>query len=169
MALFGKKDKDEESVATIELSLSQAVTPEAPSKPRSGYTVEDAIALMRKLPVDPQNVQLVIQVVRSTLASMNVRVEDIIEDANQRQSGLEEKILKSRAQITELEKQIASHRQEIARLEADLSETVAVKERLELGEVSSASPAATSAAASAAAPRLRPALSAAPAPKPRVP
>jgi peptidoglycan hydrolase CwlO-like protein len=169
MALFGKKDKDEESVATIELSLSQAVTAEPANKPRSGYSVEDAIALMRKLPVDPQNVQLVIQVVRSTLASMNVRVEDIIEDANKRQSGLEETILKSRAKITELEKEIASHRQEIARLEADLSETVAVKERLELNELSAPSSGATPATASAAAPRLRPALSAAPAPKPRVP
>jgi TolA-binding protein len=161
MAMFGKKEKSQSSstqadpVAEIELTPSQVVAPEPPPpapRPKSAYNVEDAIQLMRKLPTDPASMPLVVQVVRSTLASLNVRVEDIIEDATRRQEKIEDGIIKLKGQITDLEKEIATRKQEISRLETDLSETTAVKERLLIGEAQSHGGNAASKAAPAPAP-----------------
>jgi hypothetical protein len=160
MGLFGKNEEKRETTPTIELKPEQMV-PAAPpppqTKPKSPYSVQDAIALMRKLPSDPASLPLVVQVVRSTLASMNVRVEDIVDDATQRQKGIEDRIIKIRAAISDLEKEIATRRHEIAEAEADLAETVSVRERLQLTEAPTPAPSpVVTAAAPASAPKPRP-------------
>jgi len=88
---------------------------------------------MRELPGD-QNGELVVKVVRATLASLSVRLPDIIEDASRKQKSVEDRIAAIHATIAELEKQLQGHRAEIATLEADLAETTSVKDRLEAAE-----------------------------------
>src|SRR5258706_15999959 len=88
---------------------------------------------MRALPVD-QNVGLIVQVIRATLASMNVRVQDIIEDARRKEQATEAGIQELHGKVAELERDLDARRQEILGLEADLKETSAVKERLQLAE-----------------------------------
>ena len=68
------------------------------------------------------------------LASLNVRLPDIIEDANRKQTITQDKIAAERAQVAELEKQLEAHRRQIAALEADLKETTTVRDRLQLAE-----------------------------------
>ena len=76
------------------------------------------------------------RVVRATLASLNVQLTDIIDDATKKQKATQERIASEHGKVAELEKQLAEHRKEIAVLEADLKETTTVKERLQMAEKS---------------------------------
>jgi hypothetical protein len=130
MSLFGKRTEP-----------SPAVEPDAGGSPSASlpppaYGVVEAIQLMRSLPLDQnnQNTELVIKVVRATLGSLNVRVEDIIEDATRRQKSIQEGISSLHLHVAELEKQLDLRRREIAARETDLKETTSVKERLQMAE-----------------------------------
>jgi len=114
-------------------------TPPAASAARGGYGIAEAIQLMRGLPVD-QNPDLIVRVVRATLASLNVHLADIIDDATKKQKATQDRIAGAHAKVADLEKQLADHRKEIASLEADLKEMTTVKERLQLSEKPAAPP-----------------------------
>jgi len=130
MSLFAKKqDSGEQKIPVVEAGLTAA---SAAAASRS-FGIADAIQLLRSLPTD-QNSELVVRVVRATLASLNVRLPDIIEDANRKQTLTQDKIAAERAQVAELEKQLEAHRKQIAALEADLQETTTVRDRLQLAE-----------------------------------
>ncbi len=98
-----------------------------------GYGIAEAVQLMRTLPVD-QNVELVVRVIRNTLESMNVQVPAIIEDAEARERGLKDRMDTLNVEIADFTREIEKRRQEIAAVEADLSETTTVKERLLLAQ-----------------------------------
>ena len=143
MAMFAKKENWEQKVAA-EVGGPAPASPQAPAKagPPLKYGIAETIQLMRSLPAD-QNVELVVRVVRATLASLNVRLPEIIDDANRKEKFVRERIADFHAKNAELEKQLEAHRQEIASLEADLKETTEVKERLQLAEGSTPVPAQT--------------------------
>jgi hypothetical protein len=119
MSLFGRKSDDAE--------LDNGTVP----KRHGGYGIDDAIQLMRTLPVNQQP-DLVLLVVRNTLASMNVDLRQVIDSGTNKQERLSASAAKTTAAIAELEDEINTRRQELARIEADLAETSAVKERLEV-------------------------------------
>ena len=124
------------------MTADAAPTPTATRAARgsSHYGIAEAIQLLRGLPVD-QNTELVVRVVRATLASLSVHLADIIEDATRKQKTVQDKIASEHTKVADLEKQLADHRKEIASLEADLKETTTVKERLQMAEKSASSPA----------------------------
>lgn len=134
-------------------------------KPRPAYRIDDAIKLMRTLPVD-ENAELVVRVIRKTLESLNVNLNDIIDDAGMRQEKLRGTVDEHRAAIVQLERDIASRKADIARLEGELTETTSVRQRLELAQSkqTQARPAFLPSAAPAhhAAPPVHPAAPAAP-------
>ena len=149
MGFFGKRGEDKQHPATQEdgdfsdspseqVSLtarSQAPAP-APApveEERPNYGIDNAIELMRSLPVD-QNVELVVAVIKGTLESLRVRVSDIVEDASRKQKRLEDRVADLKREIGDFEKEIQTRREEIGRLEADHAETSSVKARLELAE-----------------------------------
>ena len=140
MAIFAKKQDGEQKVTTTDPSPPGA--PPAASAVRGGYGIAEAIQLMRGLPVD-QNADLIVRVVRATLASMNVHLADIIDDATKKQKATQDRIAGEHAKVADLEKQLAERRKEIAALEADLKETTTVKERLQLAEKSAGAPTPT--------------------------
>jgi hypothetical protein len=100
---------------------------------RPSYGIENAIQLMRALPVD-QNVELVVAVIKGTLESLRVKVSDIIEDAVRKEKDLEGRVTNLKQAIAEFEKEIQQRKDEIGRLEADHAETSSVKSRLMLAE-----------------------------------
>jgi hypothetical protein len=102
-------------------------------EPRPHYGIEQAIQLMRLLPVD-QNPALVVAVIKGTLESLKVKVSDIIQDASRKQKDLEDRVSNLKRAIADFEKEIDTRKEEIARLEADHKETTAVRGRLELAE-----------------------------------
>ena len=99
MAMFTKKADSEQRPSPD----TGAVLPAAGQA--RGYGIDQAIQLLRTLPVD-QNANLVIRVVRSTLASLNVHLPDIIEDATRKQQTVEESMAAVRSKIAEIEKQL---------------------------------------------------------------
>jgi hypothetical protein len=139
MSMFAKKqDSEQKADQKGTAGASPAAAPTA-SAARTGYGIAEAIQLLRGLPVD-QNPDLVVRVVRATLASLNVHLSDIIEDASKKQKATQERIAGEHSKVADLEKQLADHRKEIAMLEADLKETTTVKDRLLLAEKSAGGP-----------------------------
>lgn len=130
MSIFAKKP-DWDSRLTVDVG---APGTSAPANIHGGaYGIAQAIQLMRTLPAD-QNGELVVRVVRATLASLSVHLPDIIEDASRRQKITQDRIAAVHLQVAELEKQLETHGREISALEADLKETTSVKERLQQAE-----------------------------------
>lgn len=127
MGFFGNKTEPEPQP----WAAPSPPTPPAPAPLR--YGISDAIALFRSLP-QGQDGDLVIQVVRTTLASLKVRLPDIIDDASKRMKHIQERIDQGHGQIAKLEQKLQEHRQEIAAQTADLRETAEVKSRLERAE-----------------------------------
>lgn len=101
--------------------------------PRPSYGINQAIELMRALPVD-QNPELVVQVIKTTLESLKVKVSDIIGDADRKTKDLEDRVANLKRAIADFEKEIETRKEEIGRLEADHKETTGVRARLELAE-----------------------------------
>ena len=97
------------------------------------FGIDDAIQLMRSLPADP-NSALVVRVVRVTLGAVNVSVEEIVADAARKEAHIKDSIATIEARIVELEGQLGALRREIAAHQADLKETVNVRERLHLAD-----------------------------------
>ena len=114
---------------------SKVVVAEHDDEPHPHYGIEQAIQLMRALPVD-QNPALVVAVIKTTLESLKVKVSDIIQDAARKQKDLEDRVSNLKRAIADFEKEIETRREEIGRLEADHKETTAVRGRLELAEKS---------------------------------
>jgi hypothetical protein len=132
MSIFAKKqDLDQKGNPEVATTPASATTT-APTG-RKDYGIAEAIQLLRGLPVE-QNTELVVRVVRATLASLNVRLSDIIEDASRKQKTTQDRIAGEHGKVADLEKQLAEHRREIASLEADLKETTSVKDRLLMAE-----------------------------------
>jgi hypothetical protein len=126
MSIFAKKPEWEQKTMPEVGPLPQPTTP---VKATGRFGIGEAIQLLRGLPSD-QNSELVVRVVRATLASFDVHLPDIIEDASRRQKSVSERIAAVHGQMAELERQLEGHRREINAMEADLKETTAVKERL---------------------------------------
>lgn len=123
---------------------TKAAQPAAQPKPapkqvsQPTFGIQRAIELMRKLP--PENLELVVSVVKTTLESAQVDVESIIEDAVGRRRKISDRIDGLRAEINEFEEEIAARKTEISALERDYEETTGVQEKLELAlDISEAS------------------------------
>jgi len=114
-----------------DVELEAMTPPVAPLEHRFG--IDDAILLMRSLPTDP-NTALVVRVVRVTLGAVNVSVEEIVADANLKEAKIKEEISALEAKILDIEGQLGSLRREIAAHQANLKETVSVRERLHVAD-----------------------------------
>jgi hypothetical protein len=142
MSIFAKKQEFDQK-GTPEVGPAPASSAgSSTSASRKDYGIAEAIQLLRGLPVD-QNPELVVRVVRATLASLSVRLADIIEDAARKQKATQERIAAEHGKVADLEKQLAEHRREIGSLEADLKETTTVKDRLLMAEKSAEKAAST--------------------------
>ena len=115
----------------------ESVRPAPPQLPAKSmpprYGIDDAIKLMRTLPVD-DNAELVVRVIKQTLASLSVHVADIIADATNRQETIVTTIHEYERAIKQFEHEIDARRHEIVRLQQELAETTSVRERLQLAE-----------------------------------
>ena len=96
------------------------------------YGIEEAVGLMRKLP--DVDTEVVITVVRKTLESANVRVNEIIADAEKKEGNINKRTNTLTSEIEELQKKITLRNKEISILTKDLQETTKVKKLLQQGE-----------------------------------
>ncbi len=94
------------------------------------FGVEQAIQLMKKLPLDNEP-DLVLRVVRKTLQATGVSLDEIIRAARSRERGLDEEIARERSAIEKLEAEIATKKATIDRAIEQTKETRAMRGRLE--------------------------------------
>lgn len=133
MGIF-KKNKDEElehgnfssNVSQSTFSSNQAKQMKRTSQ--QNYGIEDAIALMRKLP--NVNSDITITVVKKTLESAHIQVAEIISDAESKESQIRERTQHLTQEIDQLENRISTLNNEITSLTSDLKETTKVKDLL---------------------------------------
>ncbi|MCA9300405.1 MAG: hypothetical protein KDA28_15145 [Phycisphaerales bacterium] len=103
-----------------------------PKKMQLAYGINDCIKLMRTLP--DADIEIVVEVVKKTLESTEIKVTDIIRHAEEKENDIEQRIGTLESEIRDLQAEIARRNQEIAEQQADLKETRMVHERLELAE-----------------------------------
>jgi hypothetical protein len=120
MSLFSSKKSPNEHASEGEQEML----------PRSKYGIDDTLRLMRTLPVE-QHPDLVVLVVKNTLASMNVSLKSILGDATTKRDAGIKRIAELKGNIAELEEQIRAKKQEVATAEGDLAELTKVMERLD--------------------------------------
>src|SRR5690242_165842 len=87
----GGPAKVQQGQAAAQPAVRPAPAPAPVEEERPNYGIENAIQLMRALPVD-QNVELVVAVIKGTLESLKVKVSDIIDDANRKEKDLEGRV-----------------------------------------------------------------------------
>jgi len=96
----------------------------------NAYGIEDAIKLMRQLPnVDSE---ILITVVNKTLESANIKVSEIITDAETKENNIGQRNSSLSTRIEQLQKEISQLNSEITTLTDDLKETTKVKNLLML-------------------------------------
>src|SRR4051812_29675803 len=115
MSLFGRKAEPKVDSRHDDHALG-------PAHANKRYGIDDAIQLMRTLPLN-QNLDLVLLVVRNTLASIHVDLHEVIDDATSKQERLRKEIAGVESVIADLEREVALKKQDLAALNADLEET----------------------------------------------
>ena len=98
--------------------------------PAPAYRIESAIELMKGLPLD-ENPELVLRVVRKTLQSTGVSLEEVIASAQSREATLSSSIDDERTAIEQLEREIAVRRSSQESATTRLEETRSARQRLQ--------------------------------------
>lgn len=117
-------------MTTSPVVLEKPPPPKPAPPPPPAFGIDKAIVLMRALPLD-DDPDLVLRVVRKTLRSTGVSVEEIIDSAKKREQELVSSNEADRASITRLEGEIAELRSRIDRVTKQLAETTDVRKRLQ--------------------------------------
>jgi hypothetical protein len=104
-----------------------------PSASKRAYGIAELVQLMKTIPID-QHPDLVVRVVKSTLASVGVQAHDIIEDALVHEDQVRDKIAGVENEIDELVKEIERRRDHIAQLHGEISDLSYARERWQNAE-----------------------------------
>src|SRR5262249_17820559 len=108
MGFFSSSKKIEEPNGVESAVTERAATPAvsqqqmASRPPASTVGIDYAVQLMRSLPTS-SNVELVVEVVRRTLESLNIRVSDIVKDAVRRQTDIQTRVAQLTNEISTLQ------------------------------------------------------------------
>lgn len=136
MGLFSKSEDemvnlDELDQAAFEKPFSKARP--AMQGPVPDYGVDKAIELINGLPQN--DLDSAIEVVMHTLESMGIDVGAIINDAEQKEYRLAERIDFLKREIETISSQISKHGEEIGQYSGELEEILAIRKLLEVNDV----------------------------------
>ncbi|MFW7379976.1 MAG: hypothetical protein ACOH5I_14275 [Oligoflexus sp.] len=131
--------KDPAVASSTSVKAGDIVTDKIPPLPskkaeaaRRDYGIEEAIKLMRRMP--EADMRVLAKVIKECLESTNIRIANIIKDAETKEGRLEEQIKKLDSEIDDLESMITHRKEAIQNLVQDLDETRHVKNQLSLAE-----------------------------------
>ena len=115
--------------------------PRAPTitGPQPAYSIEQAVALLQSLPQGGRNRDLVYQVVKTTLQSLNVEIEQIVGDAQRKEGEFNAQLKTLDDQIAEFEAQIKAKRREAQGLRQQAEQIKQVRLQLEQADQRSGS------------------------------
>jgi hypothetical protein len=101
-----------------------------PPPPAPQFGIEQAMALMRALPLD-EDPDLVLKVVRKTLRSTGISVEELVASTRKREIDLSDGITSDHDAIAQLERDIVARRAHIEELVAQREEAESLRKRLQ--------------------------------------
>lgn len=93
------------------------------------YSIDDAMALMRQLPDEPDD--RLMEVICKTLESARIRTDDVLQDAQQKEQRIRRQHQGIEQDIAGLQKQIDDKQAQLAELSASLEELTRIKARFE--------------------------------------
>jgi hypothetical protein len=129
VSIFGKKPTSG-PVAPGSPPDDPATAPPPTRPPTATYGVDNAVRLMRTLPFDT-NPELVALVLKNTLESVNVSVDDILRDAHAKAEAIRQQIATLHAEITLKEEELADLRKRVGACDAEMAEVIAMRGRLD--------------------------------------
>lgn len=134
MGLFSKHDNDAHPEDdSLELptrdDFHQPLVEETRTRPAGRYSFDDAIGLMRDLPETPNDELMA--VICKTLESAHIRLEDVLQDARQKEQRIRREHQGIEQDIQSLQKQIDKKQSELSQLAQTLEELIRIKERFE--------------------------------------
>ncbi len=101
-----------------------------PQGPTS-YTIEQALQLMKELPLEGMNEKLIIGVIRSTLESTGVSIPHLLSMANERQDQITNEIMRLQGEIASLNEAIQQKTMQVQAYQEGLAEIGSLRERFE--------------------------------------
>lgn len=159
MSIFSKLTSSASKAETPPAPAPQAApaakstAPAPPAAP--AYGIDDALRLVRSLPFD-SNPELVAFVMKNTLESLKIDVEQLVDDAAARQDAIRAKNAALHTEIIQLEALLAEKRLSVLAFDAELVEMSSLRRRLDTAAPPRPAPQARQNAASSPAPAAPP-------------
>lgn len=104
---------------------------ENPSQYGPVFTIEQALQLMRELPIEGMNEKLVIDVMRMTLEKAGVNIPALLQLANERQDQITNEIVRLQGEISSLREAIEEKTAQVTAYQEQLGEVGSLRERFE--------------------------------------
>jgi hypothetical protein len=95
------------------------------------YTVEQALHLMKTVPTEGMPERVVVQVVRTTLESVGISIQDLLAAASRRQDEVTNEIVRIQGEIASLHQAIEEKSAQVAYYQEQLGEIGSLRERFE--------------------------------------
>ncbi|MCP4604276.1 MAG: hypothetical protein GY847_27775 [Proteobacteria bacterium] len=97
----------------------------------TNYTIEQALQLMRELPLEGMNEKLIISVMRSTLESAGVSIPNLLSMSNERQDQITNEIVRLQGEIASLNEAIQQKTAQVQAYQEGLADIGSLRERFE--------------------------------------
>jgi hypothetical protein len=97
----------------------------------AAFSVEQALALLRQVPLGGLNDRMVIDVIRKTLESTGISIPSLLETAAFRESEMQNEIMRIQSEISALHQAIEEKNSQVQAYQAQLSELGTLRDRFE--------------------------------------
>ncbi len=97
----------------------------------SGFGVEQALELLRQVPLGGLNDRMVIDVIRKTLASTGINLQALMEAAAYRQDEMTNEIVRIQSEISALHQAIEDKTAQVQMYQSQLAELGSLRDRFE--------------------------------------
>lgn len=97
----------------------------------SQYTVEQALDLLKRVPLDGLNEKVVVKVIRATLESAGISIPHLLEAANTRQDQVTNEIVRIQGEIASLHQAIEEKSALVQGYQEQLADIGSLRERFE--------------------------------------
>ncbi len=95
------------------------------------FTIEQALHLMKNVPLEGLNEKLVVQVMRTTLESVGVSIPSLLEMSSLKQDEITNEIVRLQGEIASLHQTIDEKTQQVSAYQEALAEIGSIRERFE--------------------------------------
>jgi uncharacterized protein YlxW (UPF0749 family) len=93
------------------------------------YTVEQALQLIRQLPLDRMDEEKLISAVRSTLENVGVSIASLLDESSKQEDAITGEIMRLQSDVVALQQAVEQKGAQVAAYQAQLAELASLRER----------------------------------------